>query len=80
MDVVSACLTPEPEVEAKPARSLAPMSELYDNLMKLAKSAERMGRPVIPESSSLKRKIQSTLTPQLSFEATQPRKVAKLHE
>ncbi|CAE6464565.1 unnamed protein product, partial [Rhizoctonia solani] len=74
--VMSARLTPEPEVEARPSRSLAPMSELYDNLMKLAQSAERMGRPVIPESSSLKRKLQATLTPQLTFEVPQQTKVA----
>ncbi|CAE6408791.1 unnamed protein product [Rhizoctonia solani] len=78
MDVVSAHLTPEPDVETQPTRTLAPMSELYDNLMKLARSAEQMGRPVIPESSSLKRKLQSTLTPQLAFEVTQPTKVARL--
>ncbi|KAJ1307881.1 hypothetical protein OPQ81_001961 [Rhizoctonia solani] len=76
--VMSTRLTPEPEVEAQPTRSLAPMSHLYDNLMKLAKSAEQMGRQVIPESSSLKRKIQATLAPQLTFEATQPAKVARL--
>ncbi|CAE6537131.1 unnamed protein product [Rhizoctonia solani] len=78
MEAISTHLTPEPEVEAQPSRSLAPMSELYDNLMKLAKSAEQMGRPVIPESSSLKRKLQTTLTPQLTFEVTQPAKVARL--
>ncbi|KDN48600.1 hypothetical protein RSAG8_02587, partial [Rhizoctonia solani AG-8 WAC10335] len=76
--VMSTRLTPEPEVEAQPSRSLAPMSELYDNLMKLARSAEQMGRPVIPESSSLKRKLQATLTPQLTFEVTQSAKVARL--
>ncbi|KAF8699124.1 hypothetical protein RHS03_07249, partial [Rhizoctonia solani] len=78
VDVVSARLTPEPEVEAKPTRSLAPMSELYDNLMKLARSAEQMGRPILPESSSLKRKIQSTLTPELTFKVTQSTKIARL--
>ncbi|KAG8753965.1 hypothetical protein FRC11_006933, partial [Ceratobasidium sp. 423] len=78
VDAISAHPTPGPEVEAQPSRSLAPMSELYDNLMKLAKSAEQMGRPVIPESSSLKRKLQATLTPQLTFEVTQPTKVARL--
>ncbi|CAE6424266.1 unnamed protein product [Rhizoctonia solani] len=76
--VMSTRLTPEPEVEAQPSRSLAPMSELYDNLLKLAKSAQQMGRPTIPESSSLKRKLQATLTPQLTFEVTQSRKVARL--
>ncbi|KAF8753356.1 hypothetical protein RHS01_06950 [Rhizoctonia solani] len=78
VDVVSARLTPEPEVEAKPTRSLAPMSELYDNLMKLARSAEQMGRPILPEPSSLKRKIQSTSTPELTFKVTQPTKIARL--
>ncbi|KAH7341435.1 hypothetical protein B0J17DRAFT_625950 [Rhizoctonia solani] len=78
LGVMSTRLTPEPEVEAQPNRSLAPMSELYDNLMKLAKSAHQMGRPVVPESSSLKRKLQTTLTPQLTLEVTQPTKVARL--
>ncbi|CAE6507289.1 unnamed protein product [Rhizoctonia solani] len=77
--VMSTRLTPEPEVEAQPNRSLAPMSELYDNLMKLAKSAHQMGRPpVTPELSSLKRKLQTTLTPQVTFEVTQSAKVARL--
>ncbi|CAE6425667.1 unnamed protein product [Rhizoctonia solani] len=76
--VMSTRLTPEPEVEAQPSRSLAPMSELYDNLLKLAKSAQQMSGPANPESSNLKRKLQATLTPQLTFEVTQPTKVARL--
>lgn len=59
-----------------------PISELYDSLLKLAKSAQQMGKPVLAgalESPSLKRKHQTTLTPQLVYEVTQPAKAPRLH-
>ncbi|KAF8604562.1 hypothetical protein BDV93DRAFT_522270 [Ceratobasidium sp. AG-I] len=86
-----------PEVESVPnlstrfeptpstARTLAPMSDLLDSLVKLARSAAEMGRPISPSPTraSLKRARQTTLaretsSGQLVFGSIEPSKVRKL--
>lgn len=78
--------TTRPRFTPPPSRALAPMSDLLDNLVKLAKSAVEMGRPVSPSPMrpSLKRARQTTLTKngsvaQLVFESAEPSKVRKLN-